>query len=244
MKFESRTYRNYILKSLSDVEMNCIAGALEPAILDSGFRIENANRPIEHVYFLESGLAATEGTVARGRPIQLGIVGREGMTGVSVVLGGHQLPYNCHMRMSGTGFQISSVDLMEAMAACPSFGAKLLNFAQTFLTQVAATVQANGRATLEKRLARGLLMLHDRADEDVLPVTHEFLASLVGAQRPAITIALHKLEGDRMIESKRGLVRVSDRHQLSALTKGFYGTAEKEYARLIGVPLSRHPISP
>ena len=207
MKFEKRTSRNYILKSLSDDENDCIAGALKPAMLDFRFCIETANKPIEHVYFIESGLAATGGTVARGRRVQLGIVGREGMTGVPVILGGNQSPYDCYMHMKGTGFRISSRDLTEAVAACPSLGAKLLNFAQTFLTQMAATAQANGQATLERRLARALLMLHDRADEDVLPITHEFLALLVGAQRPATTIALHKLEGEGMIQSNRGLVR-------------------------------------
>jgi len=242
MILEKPNYRNYILKSLSDDERASIEPALEPVTLDFRFQIEIANKPIPHVYFLESGIASTVGAVMRGRQIELGIVGREGMTGVSVVLGGNQSPYECFMQMGGTGFRISSEQLTMAIDASPSLGAKLLTFAQTFLTQVASTAQTNGHATLETRLARWLLMVHDRADEDMLPITHEFLAVMVGVRRSGITVALHKLEGDHMIQSKRGRVLVRDRQKLVEFAKGFYGSAEQEYARLTGQPLSKHAI--
>jgi len=244
MNFETPQYQNYILKSLSDDERACVEPALEPVVLDFRFQIEFANKPIEHVYFLESGIASTVGAVIRGRQIELGIAGREGLTGVSVILGANQSPYECFMQMAGTGYRIRSERLMKVIDTCPSLGAKLLTYAQSFLTQVASTAQTNGHATLETRLARWLLMVHDRADEDILPITHEFLAVMVGVRRSGVTVALHKLEGEHMIQSKRGRVMVRDRQKLVEFAKGFYGSAEQEYARLTGQPLSKHAIGP
>lgn len=235
-------YQNYILQSLSPDERACIESTLVETDMDFRFQIEAANQPIKQVYFMESGIASTVGALMRGRQIELGIAGREGMTGVSVILGGNQSPYDCFIQMPGRGYRIASDDLLQAMTDCPSLGAKLLIYAQTFLTQVASTAQTNGHATLETRLARWLLMVHDRADEDMLPITHEFLAVMVGVRRSGITVALHKLEGEHMIESKRGRVLVRDRQKLVEFAKGFYGSAEQEYARLTGVPLSKHAI--
>jgi CRP-like cAMP-binding protein len=105
---------------------------------------------------------------------------------------------------------------------------------QTFMVQVAQTAVANARTPAEERLARWLLMYHDRQDGDDLPVTHEFLSIMLGVRRPTVTVAIHTLEGAGLIRARRGHIRVIDRGRLEEAAGQTYGPAEAEYERLIG----------
>jgi CRP-like cAMP-binding protein len=111
--------------------------------------------------------------------------------------------------------------------------ALLLRYAHVFMVQVAATALADGRYSIEQRLARWLLMCHDRNGDD-LALTHEFLALMLGVRRPGVTESLHILEGERMIKAQRGLITILDRQKLEARAGDSYGTPEAEYERLIG----------
>jgi CRP-like cAMP-binding protein len=99
---------------------------------------------------------------------------------------------------------------------------------------------AAGRARIDERLSRGLLMWHDRICKDELFVTHEFLALLMGVRRQGVTVALHELEGNGLIRSTRNRVRIIDRVGLERTANGFYGAPEDEYRRLFGEDLKRH----
>jgi len=112
-----------------------------------------------------------------------------------------------------------------------SLSAVLLKYAHVFMIQIAATALADGRFDVEKRLARWVLMSHDRLG-DTLTLTHDFLALMLGVRRPSVTDALHKLEGKRAIRSERGLVIVLDRPLLEQIAGQAYGTPEAEYRRL------------
>ena len=97
----------------------------------------------------------------------------------------------------------------------------------------AHTAIANGRASLEERLARWILMAHDRVPSDTLPLTHEFLSIMLGVRRAGVTVALHGLEGRGLIKSRRGLIRLIDREGVRAVAGGYYGTPEAELKRLM-----------
>jgi CRP-like cAMP-binding protein len=125
------------------------------------------------------------------------------------------------------------------MAKSPSSHAILLRFVQTFMTQVSSTALANGRTKLEPRLARWLLMIHDRSDGPKLRLTHEFLAVMLGVRRPGVTVAMQILEGKGLLRATRGLVHILDRPRLIELAGGSYGVPEAEYLRLTGDTLSR-----
>jgi CRP-like cAMP-binding protein len=110
----------------------------------------------------------------------------------------------------------------------------LLGYVEAFQVQVAHTALSHGSYTLEERLARWLLMCHDRLDGDDLPLVHEFLSLMLGVQRSGVTLALHMLEAGDMIRAKRGLITITDRGKLEDVAGGSYGVPEAEYRRLIG----------
>jgi CRP-like cAMP-binding protein len=115
----------------------------------------------------------------------------------------------------------------------------LLAYVQALLAQTTSTVLANGHAKLEERLARWLLMVHDRTDGMTITLTHEFLAVMLGVRRAGVTVALHLLEGKGLIRSTRRQIVILNRRGLIEEAHGSYGAAEEEYRRLIGSPLAR-----
>jgi CRP-like cAMP-binding protein len=151
------------------------------------------NRRVEQVYFIESGFASV---VANGRQaIVLGIIGREGMTGASVVMGnGARVPHETYMQMAGNGLRLSAGELKRAIAASTALHHVLLAYVHSFMAQTTQTALANGRSKIEERLAHWLLLAHDRVDSEELPLTHEFLAVMLGVRRPGVTTALQELE--------------------------------------------------
>ena len=162
------------------------------------------------------------------------MVGSEGLAGAApIVLGVDRSPYGCFIQMAGKGLRLSTHDLREAVRQSPSLQRLLLRYVQSLLTQTAQTAFANAHYTVEKRLARWLLMCRDRADSDSMELTHEFLSMMLGVRRPGVTVALQTLEGNGLIGSTRGRVLIRDRKGLEALAKDSYGVAEAEYAKLI-----------
>jgi CRP-like cAMP-binding protein len=123
------------------------------------------------------------------------------------------------------------------MEASPSLKALLLRWVQVLMIQTAQSALANGRYTIQERLARWLLMCHDRLDGDDLPLTHEFLSLMLGVRRSGVTEALHVLEGVKIVRTSRGRIHILDREKLEEIAGDCYGLSEAEYAKLIGLPL-------
>ena len=163
------------------------------------------------------------------------MVGYEGMTGLSIVLGDDRSANETLVQSSGSALRISAKALRKVMGASQTFTATLLRYVHVFMVQGSQTALANGRGKLDERLARWLLMWHDRIRDDNLTITHEFLALLLGVRRQGVTVALHDLEGQGLIRSTRSLVRILDRDGLQRAANGFYGVPEAEYDRSIGL---------
>jgi hypothetical protein len=164
------------------------------------------------------------------------MIGHDGLSGLAVILGGSESPFGVSVQKAGTAYRIASDELQAASAASRTLHAFMLQYAQVFLTQTAETARANARFTVEQRVARWLLMAHDRTDADDIEVTHGFLARMLGVRRPGVTIATHVLEGDHLISARRGHIRVIDRPGLEALAGTSYGLPEAEHQRLIARP--------
>ena len=158
------------------------------------------------------------------------------MTGVSIVLSDDRAQNSAYVQIAGAGHILSADALRAAMTTSPALKDHLLKFALTFMTQITQTALANGRDRIDVRLARWLLMANDRVDGDDLPLTHEFMAIMLGVRRPGVTDALHRLEGDHLVRSRRGVVSVRDRAGLERLAGLSYGVPEAEYRRLLGCP--------
>ncbi|MET4702433.1 CRP-like cAMP-binding protein [Constrictibacter sp. MBR-5] len=230
----SEQLRNQLLRALAPEDLDRLKPDLEMVHLDLRFVLETANQPIRHVYFPESGFVSVVAKTKGDRTIEVGLIGREGMSGVSVVMGDDRSANDTFVQYEGTGSRIPAEKLREAMESSPSLRKCLLHYVQAFLCQTSQSALTNGRAAIGERLARWILMAHDRVDGDALQLTHEFLALMLGVRRPGVTDALHFLEGKGLIRSARGKVTVLDRTGLEQIADGSYGVPEMEYARLFG----------
>src|SRR5215207_9462727 len=160
--------RNRLLLALSRPDLSLLEPWLERVPLPVRTRLVEPNTSITHAYFLAEGIASVVDTTPQGRQIEVGIIGREGMTGIPILLGADRTSHECIIQTAGEGLRIRADDLRRAMAASPSLRQHLLRFVQAFTVQVGQTALSNGRHTLEQRLARWLLMCHDRVDGDTL----------------------------------------------------------------------------
>lgn len=227
------TVRNRLLSVLSAEDRALIDPHLGFVELPLRTIVQPCDAEPESVYFLESGLASLI-AVAGPERIEVGVIGREGMTGVPAILGAGEGRHEGIMQLAGTAYRMAVPDLGRCMAASPTFAGVLLRFVHVTLVQISQTALANGRRTVEQRLARWLLMAHDRIDGDEIALTHEFLAVMLGVRRPGVTVALHVLEGEHAIKSRRNSITISDRDTLRAVAGPAYGTTEALYETLFG----------
>jgi len=224
---------NGILAALSADDRARVEPHLEPVTLKVRERLEAANRNVKIVYFITSGLGSVV-AIGRGgqQQSEVGIIGREGMTGIAVILGADRSPHETIMQLEGAAQSIAAEGLSRLMNESRSLSAVLLRYAHVFGIQAGHTALANARAKLEERLARWLLMAHDRIDGDELHLTHDFLALMLGTTRPGVTVAVQELEAKGLITTARSSIRVRDRDGLIASANGCYGVPEAEMKRL------------
>ena len=212
---------NKLLARFSRADAQLLDPHLSPIDLPVRKQLQAANRRVDRIYFLESGIASI---VANGTtPIEVGMIGREGMTGASVVLGnGDRVPHEIYMQVAGRGVHLPAERLREAIAKSVTLHQVLLRYVYVFLTQTTQTALANGRSKIEERLARWLLMAQDRVDGNELRLTHEFLAVMLGVRRSGITTALQELERKGLIAHRRTVITIADREGLEESSNGSY----------------------
>ena len=162
------------------------------------------------------------------------MIGREGMTGLSLLMGADRSPYEVFIQSAGNGWRISAEAIVAAIEKSQTLRRHFLRHGHTIVVQMAFTALANGRYKIEERLARWLLMAHDRADGPSIALTHEFLAVMLGVRRPGVTTTLNILAKRGMIASRRGMVTVRNRAALEETANGGYGAPEAEFERLFG----------
>jgi len=150
------------------------------------------------------------------------------------VLGCNQSPHATYIQVAGEGQRISADELRKAMMASESLRGLLLRFVQVFMVQTAHTAIANARAKIDQRLARWILMAHDRTRDDTLALSHEFLALMLGVRRAGVTESLQHLKQQKLIDTGRSQIRVLSRKGIEQIAGNSYGVPEKEYRRLVG----------
>jgi CRP-like cAMP-binding protein len=203
-------------------------------MLDLKKDIERPNWRIESVCFMDSGIASVVAVQSDETRIEVGLIGCEGMSGTAIVLGGDQSPHSTYVQMAGEAQRIAASELRKAMIASASLHSLLLKYVQVFMVQTAHTAIANAHSHIDRRLARWILMAHDRSRDDALLLTHEFLALMLGVRRAGVTEALKSLKRQKLIETGRNQVRILNRKGLERIAGNSYGIPEKEYRRLIG----------
>jgi CRP-like cAMP-binding protein len=226
--------RNRLLAAMSKADFALLQPHLQPMHLPLRHDMERPNRPIEAVYFMETGIASVVAVEANQTQVEVGLIGREGMSGIAVVLGGDQSPHATYIQSAGEGQRMSARNLRKAMDESETLRNLLLKFAHVFMVQTAHTAIANARARIDERLARWILMAHDRIGNDTLSLTHEFLALMLGVRRAGVTVSLQSLKRQKLIDTRRNQIIVLNRKGLERMARESYGVPEKEYRRLIG----------
>lgn len=191
------------------------------------------NEPVLRAYFPETGYASVVAGTDRSR-IEVGVIGPEGLIGATpVLLGSDRTPHRTFVQVPGEMLAVDTARLGAAVEASFSLRTCLLRFVQTHLIQIGQTAYGHAMLPLQIRLARWILMSHDRVGGDEMPVTHAFLAQTLGSQRSGATLSVQALEARRLITARRGRITVRDRKALEALAASSYGLPEDEYHRLI-----------
>ncbi|WP_244421607.1 Crp/Fnr family transcriptional regulator [Allomesorhizobium alhagi] len=220
------------MKTLSAEDQALVTQHLERVSIKRGDILEAAGEPIPYVYFPDEGLVSVVARMQDGKPVEVGMVGREGMTGASVVLDDFLALNEVRVQIGGAAVRIPSAVLRRLVSKSPSLHAVCLRYVQVLISQVAQTAVAAAHLTVQARLARWLLMVQDRVGSDQFSLTHELLAMMLGVRRPGVTVAMHMLEGEHLIRSTRANVQIVDRDGLEALASTSYGIPEGLYRRL------------
>jgi len=224
---------NILLRAMSPADRSILSSHCDRVDIERGQVLETKNETIEWTYFLEGGIASVV-IDNNGGTTEIGLFGREGASGLSMLLGSKLSANRTFMQVNGsTALRIPTVILAQTAIDRPDIRHTLLRFLHTMTLQMGQTIVANARLETLGRIARWLLMCHDRVDGDYVLLTHDFLAMMIGAQRPSVTDGLHILESERMIRSQRGAVLVLNRAGLEGLADIAYGFAEDEYSRII-----------
>jgi CRP-like cAMP-binding protein len=228
MSTTRRAIKNHILSRLAGPDLNLLLPRLEAVDLPLRRYLEHRNKRVEAVYFMESGFASVVANGPGQLGVEVGIIGCEGMTGLSVVLGSHDRVFTeTYMQNAGSGLEIRAADLTAAMNTSVSLHHTFLRYAYAFLNQTTRTAVANARGTIEQRLARWLLMAADRVTGE-LRLTQEFLPVMLEVQRPGVTAALKNLERAKLIAQRRGAISILDRDALIASSNGLYVAADSD----------------
>lgn len=233
--FQRNTVSNKLLHDLFGCTDHAIFAEAKHQHINPRTKLERYGKPVETIHFITSGIVSFIGVTSSGKFAELAPIGNEGMTGLAIVLGGRVASSDCVTRTPCTSLNLPSEVFRNILDKKQSLRNFLLRYVKAYLAAVAANSVAQARGTVDQRLARTLLMCFDRMDErSIAPLTHEALAEMTGARRSSITNAIHKLEAIRAIRSDRGMIAMLDRSMLHSIAGCFYGSAEREYERIMG----------
>ncbi len=215
MNASSNWPRNRLLLALPSRDLKRIMPELEQIRCERAQVLMDADSPLGHVFFPDSGVISVVAVYADGSVIEMATIGREGFTDVKAVFGAKHSSSRLLVQIPGSAAKMSRAAFTRAMGSMPSFRSLMYAYVQAFLEQVMVSVACNGAHSLKQRLARWLLMMRDRSDDDSLPITQSLLAEMLGVQRPSITNAVRELERAGLIAGGRRHLKILDRQGLT-----------------------------
>jgi CRP-like cAMP-binding protein len=225
---------NILLSALSAEDYALLGPHLTRVELSLNQTLIEPEASIAYSWFPEDGVCSLICSTAQGRQVEVAVIGRDGLVDTAVVHGTDRTPLLCVVQIPGDGWRIRAEALRRAADASETLEKLLLAYAQTVFVQVAHTALANASHTIGQRLARWLLMSHDRLRGPEIRLTHERLSLMLGVRRAGVTVAIQTLEAAGLVTARRGVVVIVDRPALERYAVDSYGTPEAEYLRLIG----------
>jgi cAMP-binding proteins - catabolite gene activator and regulatory subunit of cAMP-dependent protein kinases len=224
--------RNFILESLSPAEEALLRPHLTQVPLPHKMTFFRVNEPITQVWFIEQGCASLINVLPDGGAVEVGTIGNEGLVGTPVLLEADRMPNQCDMQIPGNGWRISAQSLAAALRQNDTLRAKLLRFAQAHFNQVAQSAACNRLHSIEERCARWLLMTRDRSGDE-FPLTHEYLAIMLGVRRAGVTVTLNTLQNAGLVRHTRGHITVTNPVGLEEVACECYRIVQDEFRRLL-----------
>jgi CRP-like cAMP-binding protein len=233
-------YKNRVLAALPQADLDRLFVDLQPVSLPLKQLLYQVGAPLDCVYFIEEGVASVLTSMADGGTIEVGMIGSEGIAGVAALLGAESAAQQIVIQARCAALRMPVAKCREVFDGSPTFRAAALRYVAALLDLSAQTAACNRLHSIEQRCARWFLMARDRTDADVMPMTHEFLASMLGVRRAGITETTGELQRSGLIRNHRGEVTILDRDGLEAAACECYGLDHARLLRLLGPA----PISP
>ena len=206
--------RNRLLLALPSRNLKRLMPELEHIRCQRAQVLMDADSSLDHIFFPDSGVVSVVAVYADGSVIEMATIGREGCTGMQAFFGAKTSAVRLLVQIPGNAAKMSRAAFARAMKSMPSFRNLMSAYIHAFLEQVLVSVACNGAHSLKQRLARWLLMMRDRSDDDALPITQSLLAEMLGVQRPTVTNAARELEHAGLIERGLRQVTILDRQGL------------------------------
>lgn len=225
--------KNRILAALPQEDLKRLFSSLQPVSLVLKEVLCEVGAPLESIYFIEEGVASVLTRMADGSTIEVGMIGREGIVGAAALLGGEVSAQHVVVQVPGTALRMKAAECRAAFEQSAAFRAAVLRYIAALLDLSAQTAACNRLHSIEQRGARWFLMARDRIDGDVMPMTHEFLASMLGVRRAGVTETVGELHRSGIIQNHRGFVTILDRDGLEAAACECYGLDHERLLRLL-----------
>ena len=206
-----RTVRNTILLRLPEEEFEAIQPHLHFVPLSLSTCLLREHETIDSVYFMNRGIASMLVETDDGRSVEVGVSGREDMVGLTLAAGLDIFPHNVIVQVPGDGFQVDSAVIRRAMESLPGLRRILVRQLGIRSLQFAQNAACNRLHNIRQRLARWLLVTHDRLDSDVITTTHDFLSKMIGTDRPTVSVAVAEFEREGLITRSRGAIQIVNR---------------------------------
>jgi CRP-like cAMP-binding protein len=224
---------NRILAALPRPAIEALAAELEPVDLKCGQVLQEPGEPIRHVYFPRRAMISLISLMRDGEGGEVGVVGREGLLGINVILGDRISPIQATVQIPGPALRLPAEAFQTRCREHEPLHALIGRYIQALFVQIAQSAACNGHHQIEARLRRWLLMARDCVQTDALPLTHEFLARMLGVRRSGITVAAQSLQQEGLIRYRRGHLRIIDRAGLEATACECYRLVRDEFNRLL-----------
>ncbi len=225
---------NLILGYLPQDESERLRPRLQAMDLVQGQVLCEAQVPVDHVYFVDQGMISVVSIMQNGATIEVGTIGTEGMSGLSVILGVVAMPYRHVVQVPGRARRMSAQALVAELPTSRTLSSLLKRYQAAFNTQVMQGMACNGLHSVIQRCCRWLLTTQDRLGSRELNITHDFLAQMLGVRRASVTEVLRPLQKDGLIQASRGKVIILDSKRLADTSCECYGVIRHEYQRLLG----------
>lgn len=230
---------NYLLASLKDDDLERMIPKLSVVDFELGAVLYEAGDKMDFAYFPTTAIVSLLYIMESGSTAEIGVIGNDGIVGLSLVLGGETTTNRAVVQSAGTALKIRAADLKAEFKLGNELHHLLLRYTQALMTQISQTAVCNRLHPIEEQLCRWLLLSHDRLHTDKLVMTHDLISNMLGVRREGITLAAQKLATRGLISNSRGTMTVVDRDGLEDAACECYGVVKTEYDRILGWRASR-----